>query len=90
MHNLVVMFFPFSTGTADEVSSESDDEDFHIKVPPPLPQSDTGTTESSSSDTNKGTLSYFSNNTCRHVFPCDLYSMPVPLTALSFRVLTCK
>ena len=57
---LVVMYFPFSTGTADEVFSESDDEDFHIKVPPP-PQTDTGTAESSSTDTNKGTLSYYSN-----------------------------
>ena len=64
IHKLFKLFFPFSTGTSDKVSSESDDEDFHIKVPPPLPQSDTGTTESSSSDTNKGTLRYFNNNTC--------------------------
>ena len=58
------MYFLFSTGTADKLSSESDDEDFHIKVPPPPPppQTDTGTAESSSLDTNKGTLSYYSND----------------------------
>lgn len=42
-----------ATGTDNEVSSESDDEDFHIKVPPP-PQTDRGTDESISSDTNEG------------------------------------